>query len=250
MYLSLKSNMTSLGGITGVRDEDILAFDGSAFSMFFDGSDVGVGAVDVDAFHIVDADTIILSLDASITLTGVGAVQNFDVLQFDATSLGNNTAGVFSLYLDGEDVGLDTSAENVDAIDLLSDGRIILSTSGNPSVPGVSGVRDEDLLEFTPSSLGSTTSGTWAIYFDGSDVGLDTSSDEDVDAVGVNASGDIYLSTLGIFAVTGVSGDGADVFVCTPGSLGNTTACSFSPALFFDGSAFGITASMDGFDVP
>jgi uncharacterized protein YjiK len=250
LYLSLQSNMTTVGSVSAVRDEDILFFNGSAFSMYFDGSDVGIGGVDVDAFYRVDADTILLSLDAAITLPGAGAVQNFDVLQFDATSLGSNTAGSFSLYLDGEDVGLDTSAENIDAIDVLGDGTVIISTSGNPSVAGVTSPRDEDLLAFTPTSLGSATSGTWAMYFDGSDVGLETTSSEDVDAFGVSSTGQLHLSTLGAFSVSGVSGDGADIFTCSPGSLGGVTACSFSSSLFFDGSAFGITVSLDGFDLP
>jgi hypothetical protein len=42
---------------------------------------------------------------------------------------------------------------------------------------------------------------------------------------------------LGAFAVTGVSGDGADIFVCTPGSLGATTSCTFN--MYWDGSANG-----------
>jgi len=49
---------------------------------------------------------------------------------------------------EGNDVGLDTNAEDLDAYDVLPDGRIIISTTGNPSVPGVSGA-DEDLLAFS-----------------------------------------------------------------------------------------------------
>ncbi len=50
---------------------------------------------------------------------------------------------------------------------VLPDGRLLISTLGNVSVTGASGA-DEDLLVFTPAALGSTTSGTWAMYFDGS----------------------------------------------------------------------------------
>ena len=74
------------------------------------------------------------------------------------------------MYFDGSDVGLTTSGEDVDAFELLSNGKIVLSTDGSASVPGVSSGA-EDLLIFTPSSLGATTSGTYAMYFDGSDVG-------------------------------------------------------------------------------
>ena len=67
------------------------------------------------------------------------------------------------------------------------------------SVTGVSG-NDEDLLVLTPSQLGATTAGTWAMYFDGSDVGL-TATGEDVDALDAGADGRLYLSTSGDLSV-------------------------------------------------
>jgi hypothetical protein len=113
----------------------------------------------------------------------------------------------------------------------------------------VTGV-DEDVLLFTPTSLGDTTSGTWSWYFDGSDVGLATDSNEDVDAIAVATDGSVLLSTLGAFAVTGVSGTGSDVFSCVPATLGATTACTFNTTLFFQGSSAGIgTNNVDGFEV-
>jgi hypothetical protein len=102
--------------------------------------------------------------------------------------------------------------------------------------------RDEDVLAFTPASLGSATSGTWSLYFDGSDVRLGESSDEDIDALDVVGE-EIYLSTLGAFSVSGLSGADEDVFVCAAASLGDATACSYSPALYFDGSTWGLTGN-------
>ena len=96
------------------------------------------------------------------------------------------------------------------------------------------------MLAFTPTSLGDVTSGTWAIYFDGSDVGLADSSNEDIDALDV-VGGQVYLSTLGDFSVAGVSGADEDVFVCVPTSLGTITICNYSSALYFDGSTWGLS---------
>jgi hypothetical protein len=249
LYLSLGNpGPTTVGSLTGVRDEDIIFYNGSSWSMVFDGSDVGVTS-DVDAFHFLDADSILFSVNNAVTLSGAGAVQSYDIIRFDATSLGSTTAGAFSLYFDGEDVGLSASAENVDAIELLSDGRVIVSTTGNFTVPGVSG-QDRDLIAFTPTALGATTSGTWAMHFDGSDVSLNVNA-EDIDGVGIGANGDIYLSTVDAFAVPGLSGADEDVFSCTPTSLGNNTACTYSTTLAFDGSAFGLAADdVDALDLP
>jgi len=246
--LSLVNNAT-VGGVA-VRDEDILDFNGTSFTLYFDGSDVGVGGVDLDAFYVVDGDTILMSFDNPVTIGVLGSVDDSDIVQFDASSLGTNTGGSFGLYFDGSAVGLDTNGEDIDAIELLPDGRLLISTSGGASVLGASGA-DEDLLTFTPISLGATTSGTWAIYFDGSDVGLSTSSEEDVDGVSLAANSDIYLSTRGNFSVTGVSGADEDVFVCTPASLGTVTACAYSSTLFFDGSLWGLdTSDLDAIDLP
>ena len=103
------------------------------------------------------------------------------------------------MYFDGSDVGFDTTSENIDLLSLLPDGRLLISTTGNPSVPGLTTGKDEDVLAFTPTSTGSVTSGTWAIYFDGSDVGLADTNNEDVDALDVISNGNVYLSTLGDF---------------------------------------------------
>ncbi|MCI0551445.1 MAG: PKD domain-containing protein [Anaerolineae bacterium] len=249
LYLSL-NNAATVGGITA-QDIDILYFDGTTWSMFFDGSDVGIdtSGQDLNEFHILDADSMLMTFDEPITL-GTLAVDPWDVVRFDATSSGDNTAGMFSIYLDGNDIGLDTTNEYIDGLDVLSDGRVLISTSGNPSVPVVIGAADEDILAFTPITLGDITSGIWLMYFDGSDVGLADSGDEDVDALDVTPNGDIYLSTSGHFTMTGVSGFDEDVFICTPTSLGSVTACNYATSLYFDGSVYVLDANdVDGIDL-
>jgi hypothetical protein len=87
------------------------------------------------------------------------------------------------------------------------------------------------------------------MYFDASDVGL-TTSNENVDASTLDADGKIYLSTTGNFSVSGVSGADEDVFVFTPTALGGSTSGSYSSALFFDGSLFGLAANnVSGIDI-
>jgi cell division septation protein DedD len=246
LYLSLSSSQT-IGGVSSA-DEDILKFDGSNWSVLFDGSDVGVGSPDLFGFSFLDSDSILMSFTAGVTVNGITATPQ-DILRFDATSLGSNTAGTFSLYFDGSDVGFDdTTNEKIDSLSLLPDGRLLISTTGNPVVTGVSSARDEDVLAFTPTALGNTTSGTWAMYFDGSDVGLSETSGEDIDALDVVGS-NIYLSTQDVFSVTGLGGADEDVFVCAATSLGDVTACNYSPTLYFDGSTWGLDANdVDAFN--
>ena len=249
MYVS----STTAGNVGGVafNDEDILAYNKTtgAWSMLWDGSDVGITA-DVIAYSVRTDNSILMSFASAITVSGLGTVDDSDIVRFVPTSLGTNTAGSFEFYFDGSDVGLSNSSEDIDAITFTADGKLVISTAGSYSVPGVSGA-DEDLLVFTASQLGQTTSGTWAMYFDGSDVGLSQSSSEDVNGAWLDVTtGKLYLTTVGAFSVTGVSGDGADIFICTPTSLGSNTACTYGPGLYWDGSANGFAGEIvDGFTI-
>lgn len=216
--------------------------------MVLDGSDVGLsgaGARDVDAFHFLGDGSIILSFLGSTTIPDVGSVDDSDLVRFVPTSLGSNTAGSFEMYFDGSDVDLTRSGEDIDSVSVTASGDLLISTLGSFSVSGVSG-RDEDILRFSPTSLGSNTSGSWSLEFDGSDVGLSDSSSEDVSGVWFDdATGNIYLSTLGSFTVTGAAGDGADILLCGSPTTGSNTSCTFS--LFWDGSANGFGGeAMDG----
>lgn len=245
----LGSSTSGTAGGTSFADEDILIknMGTGAWTLFIDGSDIGLANTDVDAFELQADGSLLMSFDTAFTLSSFAAVDDSDILRFRPTSTGGQTAGIWSWYFDGSDVGLSTSDEDVDAFASAPDGRLLISTIGNVSVPGASGA-DEDLLAFAPAALGSTTTGSWAMYFDGSDVGLSSTSDEDVNGAWIDAQGKLYLTTLGRFSVSGASGDGSDLFTCTPGSLGSTTACKW--AVYWDGSVNGFSGEeTDSFGV-
>lgn len=218
-------------------DEDILAYDPAtgAWSILFDGSDVGLAKVDLKNFQILADNAILMSFDARVTLPGAGTVERSDIVRFTPISLGLTTAGSWQLYFDGSDVGLADSGEYLDAIGLDAAGRLLMSTEGTFKVNNLT-AQDEDLVAFTATSWGSTTAGSWALYFDGSDVAL-TNSNEDSNSVALHGD-KLYLTTKGVFAVVGtttqLSGDQNDIFACTPLSLGDDTKCNF--ALLFNGN--------------
>lgn len=248
-FLSVRATAT-LGGLT-VANEDVLSFDGTAFGLSFDGSDVGLATLRIDAFAWLDEDSLLLSFDAPGSVPGlVGTVDDSDIVRFDATELGSTTSGTFGWYLDGSDIGLTQDAHDLDAVEVSADGRILLSTTGSVALPDVT-ARDEDVIAFTPTSLGETTTGTLTLWFDGSDVGLGETG-EDIDAVAIDASGLIYLSGADPVAAPGIAAEDEDVFVFSPTALDPpTTAGSFTTVPYFDGSAFGLGANdVSGFDLP
>ncbi len=251
LYLSSSSG-GSAGGV-GFNDEDILAYDTEldSWSLFFDGSDVGLdgsSSSDIDAFHLREDSTLLFSIVGPSTLPDVGSVDDSDIILFTPTSTGEQTAGSFSLYFDGSDVGLDEGGENIDALTLLDNGDLVISVTGSWSAGGLSGL-DEDLLRFDPASTGANTSGSWSLFFDGSDVDLNTSYHEDIVALWSEPDASaLYLSTLGPFSVTGANGDESDILRCRPGSLGSSTACAFD--LYWDGSNSGYAGEkIDGLSI-
>ncbi len=252
IYVS-SSTGGNAGGVS-FQDEDILRYDmgTGTWAMIFDGSDVGVTA-DLNALRIVtngagNITSILMSFQTAAIIGSLGTVDNSDIVEFLPTELGPTTAGTFSLYFDGSDVGLTTTGEDIDGFSFLPDGRMIVTTVGSFSVPGVSGA-DEDLAAITLSQTGGSTIGTWEYYFDGSDVGLGDSSTEDlVGAWRDPSNGDIYLGTLGVFGVPGLTGDGADIFICAPVSLGSNTSCAFRS--YWSGSTHGFAGEViDGMSI-
>ncbi len=248
LYFSTAADF-AIPEVTGPFDNaDIYAWNGTTFTRVFDGSAAGLpvsggGNANIDALLVVDNDTFFMSFSANggTTVPTLGAVQDEDIVLYDA--------GTWSMFFDGSDVGLgDTNQEDVDAFDILPDGSVIISTLGNPDVPGITGEMDEDLLRCV-GSFGPTTTCTWSFYLDSADTGVGLADGtENVDGAAVS-SGNIYVSTAGVFSVTGLSGGGEDVFICNSPTTGTVSSC-VSFTMFFDGSAYGVTDNLDAIDIP
>ena len=121
-----------------------------------------------------------------------------------------------------------------------------MSFKSTTAVPGIAGsVRDEDIVTF------DATTGTWAMFFDASDVGMTSS---DLDAFHVRSNGTVLMSfSSDGTVIPGMTGgpdgelvDESDVFLFTPSSVGDTTAGTFS--FYFDGSDVDLTTRRDDID--
>lgn len=256
-YLLSFRTATTLPVLGTAQNEDIVSLDTGTgqFSLYFDGSDVGLANAVLDAFCVLPNGDILLSFASTFTIptltggpNGSRTAEPADIVRFTPTSIGATTAGAFSFYFDGSDVGLTTADENVDAIGLDSAGNLVVSIFQVGSVPGISLFQDEDLLRFTATSLGATTTGTWSAYFDGSDVGL-TAEDEDIKALFIEPDGRIDIATLGPFSVPGVTGVARDVLRFTPVSIGAATSGAFEALLRGATSGIPTGALISGFSI-
>ncbi len=238
LWMSFRSN-TAIPSVGTVADEDIVSYDETSgtWALEFDGSDVGLGSLEISGLAILPSGNLLLSFTAAGTVGGL-SVDDSDIVEFTPTSMGSTTAGSFSMYFDGSDVALTSNGEDVDGI-AFSGGNLVVSSTGGFSGTGGSG-SDEDLMLFT-GTLGENTSGSFTKLFDGSDVELGGNSAHDVDAAAF-IGGNLLFSTVGNIAVTGVSGADEDV-VEFAGTFGGTTSGSYS--MRQDLSALGIAANED-----
>jgi cytochrome c peroxidase len=253
MLLSFSST-TALPGLGIVTNHDIVRFNSATntYSMVFRGASVGLTTQRISAFTLLPSGDILMSFAASTAVPGlVGGparttVTNADIVRFHPTSLGASTAGTFNFYFDGSDVGLTTTSENIDAISLDASGNLLLSLGGAGAATGLNGIQDEDVVRFTATSLGSITTGSFSMFFKGSNVGLSTTAGEDVDAAFLAPDGRLYLSTLDLFNVPGATGTKSSILRFTPSALGAGTAGTFE--LFASASQLGLptTANIDG----
>ena len=143
-------------------------------------------------------------------------------------------SNAWAMLFDGSDVGVSV---NVDAFFLDSDGTLLLSVGTDSSIAGYGAVDNADILRFTPTQLGPTTTGSFTLLLDGSDVGLDTLG-EDIDVIGRSADVRLFAGTGVAFSVPGLSGGASDLLLFTATSLGDVTSGSWS--MLFDGSDVGL----------
>jgi hypothetical protein len=207
----------------------------------------------INAMDILPDGTIVVSTAGSVAVnaqytsaehgSGESIVgRSGDLLKFTPRTVGVNTTGTWSVMLRGDTMGID-AREGIDAVAVLSDGSIVISSPNDFIVPSIF-ARDEDLLLYSP------VANRWSWYFDGSDVGLGDPG-EDVDGLVVSSSSaglpNLVLSTRREFATGNVAGEGADLFRFVPTQLGITTTGSFQSDLVLPAADVGLeTLGIDG----
>ena len=246
----------SVGGVN-FGPEDILAWDGSGWSIWFDGSNAGLmskGKVmhNINAFAVPDPndnDVIMSFAQSKLHVLGI-------VLPVEGTDLVRWDGAAFSFYFDGSDVGLKSmTQEKIDALHILPGSAspinggnclayLLISTQGPGKVNNHSGgvlrFSGEDVLGFCMTSSGDNTVGLWHMALDGSAEGMPPNS-----LVNLSASDDgqvLYLTTRKNFNVDMASGGHSMVYRFDRG-----TGLFSGP--FFSAPATGLTPGLDGLQV-
>lgn len=154
-------------------------------------------------------DSIILSTKTPATLGGLSFMEN-DLAEYDPR------ADTATLFFDGSAT---TLLENIDAVHVLGNGHLLLSTGVGATLGGLSFGAD-DLIDYDPVADSS------AMVFDGG--ALFGATDENIDAVHVLDNGRLILSTNASATLGGLTFGANDL---VDYDLATDTA-----SLFFDGS--------------
>jgi hypothetical protein len=113
----------TLGAATA-DDEDLVLFDGSQFTLLFDGSAAGVPeALDLDAVHYLGGSKVAVSFDGSGSLPGV-VFDREDVLEHDLFT------GTWEITYDGSAVHAAWGGANLDAVAVPEPDALLLLVSG------------------------------------------------------------------------------------------------------------------------
>lgn len=167
-----------------------------------------------------------------VSPTGTGVIAGISFTGADILSYTKAT-NTWDVLYDGSSAN---TPKNVGAFAFDGD-DILLGFSANQAVPGLGTFAAQDLARFMPTSLGyNNTAGTFGWFFDGSDVGLSLAA-ETLDALWIDDTGRLYISTTGSGVVpanssqpsgTKVKFQDEDILRFTPSSTGATTAGTWS----------------------
>ncbi len=143
--------------------------------------------------------------------------------------------GAFSIFFDGSACGL--SDANLDDFEVLANGNIIFTLRAQFDIPGLGPVDDSDVVEYTPADNGC---GTFAFRLKGADVGL-TKGAEDIDGLGIDANGNLLISTIGTAKVPGATGE----LEAKDQDILKLDAGAGTWSLYFDGSDVALTENSE-----
>lgn len=222
------------GGERRYANEDVIRFTGGAFEMVLDGSDVGLDRFRIDALVALPLDGVpklgdvpllrfVLSFTEAGEVPGVGQVEDSDLVLFTPERLGEDTAGSFSMFLRGSDIGLTGSEEDIDAVEI-DGGDLYLSTNGSFHLAGGVEGTGQDLFVCRDFEPGDTSAcHDPEVVFEGSARGMNSSA-EDIDGfafgpVEPGEAGNVpgeraYFSTAEDFHLPTVEGSRSDLFSC------------------------------------
>ena len=128
--------------------------------------------------------TLWMSLQASASVGGIIADRN-DIVA--CKPIPAQPSCEWSLVFDGSDVGLRVGIASFDA---LASGQLLMVLNSEQQLPGLPDpTSNRDIVLFTPTHLGDTTTGVWSVFLDG-----DRFPSRQWDGIALDTDGSLLLS--------------------------------------------------------
>lgn len=235
------------------------------YTMFFDGSDVGLkpktnlmdfDVVQRDYYGADMPDYLLMAFKAAISLPGVANVAPHDIVKFVPYDLGEVTNGYWEMYLDGSDIGLTTTAETIDAVEFTSSefDNLYFSTTGHatitPNKPGSVAfvAEDEDIVRCSVPQGGWNTVVGCSLFFDGSAAGIPAGADVSSFSHGSEMTDDLFFTFAQATTFNGTNFLPNEVVQCHPNNW-TMPLSSCTWYINFDGFNHGLYGKViDGLD--
>jgi hypothetical protein len=187
---------------TAVANGDVAEYDGAAASLVIQESAVFSSDVNIDAAAYLGSGNIVFSTEAAFT-EGPMTYLPDSLIEYDMAS------SALSLYFDGN-AHFDNVDENIDAVDVLENGNLALSTWGNASLGGSPTFHSGDVVEYDPATrtvVGTLFSAN-ALAASG-----DLTGDNDVDAVQILGPDLVAISLSAPATIFGTAIQDGDIAV-------------------------------------
>jgi hypothetical protein len=215
------SNTVILGGLR-FKDGDLVNYDPSintAWRVFSESWFDRGHTNDIDAFDLLPNDHLILSTTETVELGGI-QFRDGDLVEYD---LATDTATLFF----SENLFDRGYSNDIDAVDVLPNGNIVLSTTETTRLGGLR-FRDGDLVDYDPVTNSSTLFFSEGLF----------SHNADIDAVQVLDDGSIILSTTGSAQLGGLRFNKDDLVRYYPYDYSANPYLAGSAAIYFSGGYF------------
>lgn len=211
-------SVAALGGLSGISNGDIVNYDTvtDTATLAFDEALFGTPE-SVDAYDRLPNGNMVFSTTQSATLGGISFVSG-DLVEYDPV------ADLATLIF-AESLFTSTGANNIDAVAVLSNGHLLISTDADATLGGVS-FRDGDVVDYDPIA------NTAVLFFNEDLFG----ADKNLNALDIDGAGLLLISVSdGTGATLGGLGFGnGDLVLYDPGA--NTATLFFSESLFAGGN--------------
>jgi T1SS-143 domain-containing protein len=224
MYFSILGDNQSFSGLTGVNDQQIVKWNGTSFSIYYNGGELTASGEDIDAIQIIPSGGILFSIagdNEEFNNIPTNEADNEDIFVLFGPT---DTTFEKVTYAPGD--GSDTwSANNLNSLFQFSNGDLVLSFSVATTIDGVT-YQPYELVRYT---VGSDSFSEFADGMLSSGV---------IDAVDVLANGNVLFSMTADTVLGGVTYEDSDII--------RWNGTSFSK--YFDGSDHGLSDVNENID--